>query len=151
MGRQFMLYYHLPLRYTQENGNWSDNTPLYADPEYTQLVGDMSSMSSIVYATTDTDTPTIVNNHPQRLHPLYKSNKLIEIYNNSNNTNIDHSIQKRRYFHIEYIADTMFPIAAKINHKQGFPNLKKVTRVIRRVEPKEAEKPRCHSMLVCEV
>jgi len=137
------LYYKLPLRYQKENNTWVDTTDLYADSDYTQPVGTMTSTATMAYSVSDT-TDEITNTHPKKLSPLYVCKKLIEIYNNDN----DPGITNRRFVDIEYVADSMFPIVAKINHKKGFPNLTKVIRVIRRVDPEGTPDAKCHGMLV---
>ena len=61
----------------------------------------------------------------------------------------DKNNSNRKFFTFNYVADKIFQIKGKVIHSQGI-NVKNVTRVIRKIEPKTQDNPRCHSALIIE-
>jgi hypothetical protein len=136
--RKEKLYYKTRIWY-DTSGDSNYRADLYDNPDYQgEPVGVLTSSHNAVH---EAD-----NNHPDDLHHLYMSNKVIEIYNNFSLTKSFKT--DRRLMGISYVAHQLGPVDAQITYKKGFPNVEKVRRVIRNVEPPSVETPMCHSTLV---
>jgi len=134
MHKKLFLFYKLPLNYNVDNITSNECVPIYSDPNFTNIIGQMTSSYSISYDRNN-------NIHPNNKYPLYLVQKIVEIYPTANDQ------RQRRFFTIEYVADKLQPIETRIKHKHLFPRLKKVRRIITNFDSTESDNPQSYSML----
>jgi len=117
---QLYLYYSLPITKEPFKGVISNSTYLYSDENLTEPVGVMQD-----HCVHDMlDDRFITPFSPIKYLPDHKVKTIIL------NPSYD---SPKKSFIINYVANTLEPIEATINHKQNMPRLQKVSRHITKV------------------